>query len=187
MFSVETKSKKSKLEHKAYSSSSSVTTLSTETLAEDLHICEDWNLSIDLKLPERSMTEWRKIFGVQVNETTDLTGGSRIPTVWIRPDQSNIMLMLAYSINTNQSYTYNITKKVNAGNWMNLKISQVSGVYEIKVDYKLVYDKNNSMPKTWRNVKLLTGTTNGKENISTIVHYRNFKINTCKAKGKTKN
>ena len=180
---METKSKKSKLKHKAYSSSSSVTTLSTETLAEDLHICEDWNLSIDLKLPKRSMTEWRQIFGVQVNETTDLTGGSRIPTVWIRPDQSNIMLMLAYNINTNQSNTYNITKKVNAGNWINLKISQMNGRQEIKVDYELVYNNTNSVPKTWTSLSLVTGNAGKKENSSTSVHYRNFEIDTCKTKG----
>ena len=180
---MQIKNDTSKVEHNVYSSSSSETTLNTETLAKDLHICEEWNLSIDLKLPNRSVTEWSNAFSVQVIETTDLTGGSRIPTVWIRPDQSNIMLMLAYSINTNQSYTYNITKKVNAGNWINLKISQMNGRQEVKVDYELVYNKTNPVPKTWTSLSLVTGNAGKTESISTSVHYRNFEIDTCKTKG----
>ena len=168
-----------------YSSGSSVTTLSTDILAKDLTLCEEWNLSIDLKVPSRSMAKWRKIFSVQVNETTHLKGDSSIPSVWIRPDQSNIMLMIAYNIKTSQSFKYNITKKVNAGNWVNLQINQMSGVYEIKVDYELVYSKTMFVPKTWKNVNLVTGDINGKANISTVVHYRNFKIDTCKRRGKS--
>ena len=96
--------------------------------------------------------------------------------------------MIAYNADSSQTYKHNITKKVNAANWINLKISRLSGVYEIKVDYKLVYNKTNSLPTTWTNVNLVTGHTKGKENISTIVHYRDFKVNTvdniCKTKGK---
>ena len=169
---------------KAFASGSTVTSLTTGILAQDLTVCEEWNLSIDLNLPNRSMTEWTRVFSAEVSETTDLTGGSRIPTVWIRPDQSSFMLMIAYIINTNQSYVYNITKAVDAGNWINLKISQTNGIQEIKIDYELVYNKANTVSKTWTRMNLVTGNTNGNENLSTNVHYRNFEINTCKTKGK---
>ena len=72
--------------------------------------------------------------------------------------------------------------KISAGNWINLKISQMSGSYEIKVDYELVYTKPNF--GKWKDVSLVTGNTYGKENILAIVHYRNFEINTCKPNGK---
>ena len=139
---------------------------------------------MDVRLLNRSMTEWTKLLSVQVNETTDLTGESRIPTVWIRPDQSNVMLKIEYGIDTNQSYTYNVTQKVNAGNWIKLKISQMNGRQEIEVDYELFYNKTNSIPKTWTSLSLVTGTTNGEVNTSTFVQYRNFEINTCKSTGK---
>ena len=132
-----------------------------------------------MKLPNRSQTKWTNVFNVQVNETTDLKGDSIIPAVWVRPDQSNFMLMIAY-----KNYTYNITTKVHEGNWINLKISQANGVQTIKLDYELVHNKTNSVPKTWSNVNLVTGNTNGMEKLSTVVHYRNFEIKTCKTKGK---
>ena len=129
------------------------------------------------------MTEWIKFFSLKVIETNDLTGRSRIPSLSIRADQSFLKLMIAQNLSKNQSYTYNLTKEVNAGNWINLKISQISGVQEVKLDYKLVYNKTNSVPKTWTNVNLVTGNTTVKEKISTFVQYRNFKIASCKTKG----
>ena len=120
---------------------------------------------------------------MKVIETNDLTGRSRIPSLSIRADQSFLKLMIVQKFSKNQSYTYNLTKEVNAGNWINLKISQISGVQEVKLDYKLVYNKTNSVPKTWTNVNLVTGNTTVKEKISTFVQYRNFKIASCKTKG----
>ena len=90
--------------------------------------------------------------------------------------------MIAYNIGSSQNYTYNLSKKVIADNWINLKISQMNGSYEIKVDYELVYNKPNF--GKWKDVSLVTGNTYGKENILAIVHYRNFEINTCKPNGK---
>ena len=92
--------------------------------------------------------------------------------------------MIAYSIDASQRYEYNVTKQTNKGNWINLKISQVSGVYEIRIDYTLVYNKTITFPKSWTNVNLITGNTGEKENTSTVVYYRDFKINTCKVRGK---
>ena len=175
-----------KFNRKVYSSGSSIKVLNTKILAKDLTICQQWNLFIDLKLPNRSTTEWENIFSVQVLETNDLTGGSRIPTVWVRPDKSNFMIMIAYNINTSQSNVYNITKKVNMGSWISLKISQTSDTQEIKIDYKTVYNKTSSVSKTWTLMNLVTGNTDGKENLSANVQYRNFEINTCEPKGKNK-
>ena len=104
--------------------------------------------------------------------------------VSLRPSQSNVELLISYDFNTTQSYKYNITQKVNAGNWINLKISQVNRLYEIKIDYTLVYVKTNFGPNVWTNVNLVTGNTYGKGFFSMNVHYRNFKINTCRTRGK---
>ena len=145
-------------------------------LAENLTICEEWELSIDLKLPRsRSETEWRKVFSVQANGITDWY----IPTVWIRPNQLSVM----FSHNSFKNFT---VKNYNEDNWVNLKISQINGEQKVKVDYKLVYKKTNSLSKTWTNVNLVTGNTYGKKNASTKTQYRNFDINTCKTKGEHK-
>ena len=179
------KSKKVKLNHEAYSSGSSLTKLTTERLAKNITICEEWTLSIDLKLPSRSITEWRNIFGLYVSTNTEQL--QPLLAVSIRPDQSNVTLKITYNVDTYQTYTYNVTKKLNAGNWINLKISQNAGIYKINVDYELVHNKTNFVPKIQKNVYLVTGNTSGKEGISIIVYYRNFKINTCKARGKNTN
>ena len=105
----------------------------------------------------------------------------------MRSDQLSVMLMVTFDLFTSQKYTYNLTKNVDAGNWINLKVSQMSGVHEIKVDYNLVYSKNvtkNFLPKMSINVNLVTGKIYGTKTTSIIVHYRNFKINTCRMKGK---
>lgn len=147
-------------------------------------ICEEWSLSIDLKLPNRSMTNLTNIFNAQVNETTDLTGGSYIPTVSIRSDQSNVTFMITNNDDTEQNYTHIITKKLDVDNWINLKINQLNGVQEIKIDYELVYNKTNHVPKTWKNVNLVTENNMENKNNSTFVLYRNFDIYTRKTKGK---
>ena len=175
--------KTAKIKHETYSSGSSATTLRPNTLATRLTICEEWKLSIDLKLPNQSTTEWRQIFSLQVNGTNDPTAGSRISEVWIQSGPSSIMLMIAYDTDSNPNNTYNITTKLEVGNWINLKISQISEVYEIWVDYKLTYNKTISTPKPWTNVKLVTDSNYGTKNVSAVVHYRNFELNTCPKKG----
>ena len=108
----------------------------------------------------------------------------RILAVYIRPDQSNIMLKIVCYNDTDKSFEHILTKKVSASNWINLKISQKSVVNEVKIDYKLV-SKIHFPPKTWAHVNLMTENTYGKENVSTFVYYRNFKITTCTTKGKS--
>ena len=143
-------------------------------------ICEEWDLSIDLKSPNQSATELQKLFSLQsVKATTNLTVGPSIVEVWGQRNKSNLMIMISFNTDTNQSHSYNFTRKVNAANWINLRISQISGGQEVKVDYKLVYRQTKSVSKTWTNVNLVT------ENTTTFIQYRKLKINTCKTKGKT--
>ena len=144
-------------------------------------ICKDWNLSIDLKLPNRSTTEWINIFSLYAYENTGQLG-KRILAVSIRPDKSYVWLMVDI-VFKHQLFKYNKKKKVNAGNWVSLKISEKNGLHEVKIDYKLVHNSTNFTPKVWTNVNLVTGNTFGKENISTIGYYRNFKLKTCKRTG----
>ena len=196
---MEVKKETVKVKHEIYSSGSAITTLRTKTLAEGLTICEEWTLSIDLKLPNRSETGWRNIFSLYGDKNTGPIRwlDQRILAVSMQPRKSNVKLKIAQDMIANQDYEYRVIKKrvinaknqrkkrvINAGNWINLKISQMSGLYEIKVDYKLVYNKTNAAPKTWKNVKLITEKPSGKENNSIAVHYRNFNINTCKMKSK---
>ena len=187
---MENKNETAKVKHEVYSSGSSVTTLSTKTLAENLTICEEWKLSIDLKLPNRSTTEWRNIFVLYDDKSTGQLDQHSL-AVSITSDQSRVTLLIVYRIHTSKISKYKIRKKVNSNNWINLNLSQMKGVYEIKVDYKLVYNKSNLQkfaPTSRTNVKLVTGKVSGKpsgeENISIIVQYRNFKINTCKTTSK---
>ena len=170
---------------KVYSSGSSVTAQSTDILAESLTICEDWNLSIDFEMPNRPITERKTFLSIHANKNFGKPD-QRMLAVSIQSDQSRVMLVIAYRMDTNKSFKYKTTKKVNAGNWVNLKISQMSGVYEIKVDYKLIYSKTNTLSKTWTNMNLVTGNINGTETNTTKVYYRNLKVTTCKTEGKIK-
>ena len=191
---MDAKSEKLKLNRKAYSSGSSVKKLGTEILAENLTICAEWNLSIDLKLPSRLGTEMRSIFSLYAKNNTGQLG-QLVLTASIRPDQSNVELIIAYKLDDkspinssksrSQNNRYNITKKVNESNWIQLKISQMNEVYEINLDSELVFNKKIRAAKTWKNVKLVTGKAREKDKISTVVYYRSFKINTCKARGKS--
>ena len=180
---MEAKKETARAKHEVYSSGSSVTILDTKTLAEDLTICEEWKLSIDLKLPNRSTKEWTNIFVLYGDKSTGQLD-QHLLAVSITSDQSRVTLLIVYRIHTSKISKYKIRKKVNSNNWINLNLSQMKGVYEIKVDYKLVYNKTNFVPTSWTNVKLITGKTSGKENTSIVALYRNFKINTCKTKSK---
>ena len=180
---MDAKIKNEKLDHKTYASDSLVTTFSTEILSENMTICKEWKLSIDLKLPNRSTKEWRNIFVLYDDKSTGQLDQHSL-AVSITSDQSRVTLLIVYRIHTSKVSKYKIRKKVNSNNWINLNLSQMKGVYEIKVDYKLIHNKFNFAPTTWTNVKLITGKTSGKENTSIVALYRNFKINTCKIKSK---
>ena len=142
-------------------------------------MCKDWSLSIDLKLSDQYTTKWSNILSLQAKGSAGLAAKFHIPAVWIRPNQTNVMLMVAYNLDTNPHYAVNITTRFNTGNWINLQMTQINGVFEIKVDYKKVYSIANSMPKKWRNVDLVTGNTNGTRYVLPIGYYRNFDIITC--------
>ena len=134
-------------------------------------------------MPNQSTTEWRNIFGLyhykKITQQYKL-----LLAVSVKTDQSKVTLKIDYRWDISKSYKHKITKKVNTNNWINLKISQMNGRYEIKVDYKLVYSKVIPVPMTSVDFKLITGKPGAKENISNIGHYRNFKINTCKITSK---
>ena len=119
--------------------------------------------------------------------SADQSAGSRIPEVSFRQNQSDIMLRVTYDLNTYPTFTHDITHTFSTGNWINLQISQINGVYEIKVDYKQVYNTTINTPKKWRNVNLLMGNTYGTEYVSTVGHYRHFSIITCPQIGKVLN
>ena len=167
---------------KVYSSGPSVTPILNKALAFDLKLCEDWDLSIDLKLPKQSTSQWRNVFGVQVKGIKDTLPGSRLPAVFIRKDEGNIHVSYT-TIGYTSNHAYDLPDKFNTGNWFNLKLSQTNKVYEIKVDDKLVHTVTNSNSKAWSNVKIVMGNTYSINGISNILpaigEYRNFDINSC--------
>ena len=85
--------------------------------------------------------------------------------------------MIAYNLGTNPSYTYTIKTTFSSNKWINLRINQIDGVYETKIDNKLTHRTTNDKPKRYANVKIITG--------SYYAQYRNFEINTCYSKGRT--
>ena len=170
-----------KSQAKIYSSGSSAMDLSTNTLDTNIIMCEDWIFSIDLKLTKQSAANWRSVLSFQVlsSQPEVISNGTRMLAVLIRQNESNFMLMVDDKIHNNtSSYTYNITENFN--NWINLKISQTNGVYEIRVDYKQVYNIPNSIPNTWYKASLVPRNETGY--IPVVGHYRNFDIITCPRK-----
>ena len=161
--------------------------IETKTLKRGLTLCKDWDLSIDLKLPSQSTINWRNVFGLQVEGTTNEEPGSRVPAVFIEKAHPQVKLHVSYTpIGTKSNHVYNTQKNFNTGNWINLKISQHNKVYEIKVDDKLVHKVTNPNPKSWSNVKVVMGNTYGTTFYSTALgDYRNFEIYTCSSAGKT--
>ena len=137
-------------------------------------------MSIDLKLPDQSTALWKNVFGLQVEGTADQTDGSRIPAVWIKAGPADVMLHITNMIATESNpvthnYQYDLQAKSNTGNWFNLKLSQKDGLYEIKIDDELVHSVLNTEPKTYTNVKLVTGNDYGWA-ISANGDYRNFEL-----------
>ena len=183
-------SKKSK--NKVFSSGPSVSKIvETKTLKKGLTLCEDWDLSIDLKLPSQSTSKWGNIFGLQVEGTRvnpwvtylgDPKPGSRVPAVFTQKSAAHVKLHVSYTpLGTESNHIYVIPNRFDTGNWINLKISQNNKLYEIKVDDKVVYKTTNSNPKSWSNVNVVMGNTY----LTTLYYspaigeYRNFEVYSC--------
>ena len=133
-------------------------------------------------MPNRSRKERRNIFSLySYNHLAHLD--QRDLSVSIRPNQSKVVLMITYKSHIFQAYKY-INKKVHASNWINLKLYQTSNLFEIRLDNELVYNKKIIVPKVWKHVNLVTGSTNKSSNLSTIVYFRNFNLNISKKTGK---
>ena len=143
----------------------------TKILKKGLKLCEDWDLSIDLKLPNQSNLIWRNFFGLQVEGTADQKPGSRVPAVFIQQDKAEVSYT-PFGTESNHVFNFPTFIKFNTGSWINLKISQNNKVYEIKVDDKLVHKEINSKPEAWSNVKVVIGSPTGSG------EYRNFEIYT---------
>ena len=177
-----------------YSSGPSAETISTQTLASRLTICEDWNISVDLKLPSQfaptctwSTCEWPNIFSLQVNGTIDGEMGSRIPAVWIIPYKQDL-IWIGISTQIGDEYgKWSQTPEIKTDQWVNLKISQRKDqatnewIFEVKLDNKQVYSISNSNPQNWSNVNVIMGNMYEKnESESAKGEYRSFELSSCK-------
>ena len=159
---------------------------SNKVLATGLTICEDWKLSVDLKLPNQLTDKWLNVFGIQVATARDSTYGGRIPAIWINAKKQDIYLHICNSMNNQLNVCYNTKTKWNTGKWINLKLSQTNGLYEIRVENKLVHQVVNQTPRMWNNVKVVAGNTyNNNRFVPASGQYRDFKMKTCE-KGPSK-
>ena len=153
-----------------------------EILATGLTICEDWKLSVDLKLPSQPTPYWLNVFGVQVWSAIYGTPGAFIPAVWILKNQKEIYLHICNAVVDNHNYCFNTQTKWNTGNWINLKLSQINGIYEIRVDNKLQHKVTNTQPRTWNNVSVVIGNSyaskKGKYKPA-VGEYQNFELDPC--------
>ena len=105
--------------------------------------------------------------------------GSRIPAFWIGEGGFN-HITCALDQNTG-IYSFNVDdseKRFNTGDWVNVKLSQINGVFEYKVNGEIVHTAINSDPQTWTNVKVVMGNRFGYHDRKIALgQYRNFKIN----------
>ena len=75
---------------------------------------EDWELSIDLKLPQQSIAN---VFSIQdMSSDSDVRVGSRLPGVWM----SGAKLLTYYHINDNWNHYY-YTIDFDKDKWFTLK------------------------------------------------------------------
>ena len=116
--------------NKVFSSGPSVSKIvETKTLTKGLTLCEDWDLTIDLKLPSQSTIKWGNIFGLQVEGTANEKPGSRVPAVFTQKDAAHVKLHVSYtSLGTESNHfyviNYVIPNRFDTGNWINLKIRE---------------------------------------------------------------
>ena len=148
-------------------------------------ICENWDLSIDLKLPFQNPGEWINVFGVTIknpDKENPALNGQSLPAVWIHPSSSQLGLNLRvsywYTEVGSKYHPHDILTNYDWDSWINLKVSQTEGMYEVKVDDVSVHTISNSNTQAWENVKIVMGNTNGWY-ISAIGEYRNFEFRSC--------
>ena len=147
-----------------------------------------------MKLPTQSFsTNWKNIFGLQVNGTQDREPGSRIPSVYIFSHGSAELYFtpndkmdgFSHAIRQNNNLYYaTIGLNLDTNNWINLKISQSNGVFEIRLNDQLVRWGTNINPKVWTNVDVVMGNTYGNQWESATGEYRNFEITSFSSKSK---
>ena len=107
--------------------------------------------------------------------------GARIPALWIGEGGFN---HITVALDNNRNYAFNLNEpgeKFNTDSWVNVKLSQIDGVYEYKINNKVLHQKANSNPQTWENVKVVMGNRYATYK-SAIGEYRNFRINTSSSK-----
>ena len=115
-----------------------------------------------------------------IQGTNDGEPGSRLPALWSMGSSEDKMdIMILYGSDSTYDFMPFIPEeKLNTGDWINLKISQINATYQIEIDHKLAYAYSyypnpqiNTHPIRWTNVEVVTGLylpVNGS--------YRNFEI-----------
>ena len=175
-----------------YSSGNSVSTIATKVLKTGIKLCQNWELTIDLKIPDQSINHWTNIFGIQKENSVNMQTGSRLPALFIQEYQSSqpnyyqthsLYLCIASEIGGNPNYPFKFIKW-QPDKWTNLKINQINGTFKIEIDGKEYKKVQNPKPKEWNNVKIEMGNLY-LPNMGIWYYtaskgeYKNFKLRTC--------
>ena len=174
-----------------YSSGSSVYTITTKVLKTGIKLCKNWDLTIDLKIPNQPIKHWTNIFGIQQENSVNMQTGSRLPALQIHEKHKihgnaflkhSLYLNIASEIGNDPNYEFELIKW-DPDRWTNLKISQISGLFKIEIDGKEYKKVQNPTPKEWNNVKIVMGNlylpSKGWYYTASKGEYKNFKLRTC--------
>ena len=85
-------------------------------------------------------------------------------------------------IDSDQNYGRSGTNfEVEKAKWINIQLSQTNGLYEIKIDNKIVHRKFNSNPQQWEDVSLTLCTKYPYSENCALGQYRNLQVKLCQS------
>ena len=128
-------------------------------------LCQNWELSVDLNLDLHESDVWANIFGVTKDGAKDMEFGSRIPAVWVWPNERDPSNGWVYQHNR-LHFSYRIGENIiseklendaftNA--WFNLKMSEQDGVYKILINDQLMLTVTQTKPMEIDDIKAVFG------------------------------
>ena len=146
-------------------------------------LCQNWKLTVDVQLNLWTSINWANIFGVAVADANNLTYGSRIPAVWIwynRDNRTANELHFTYRIGDNNSYSFNLEDVAFTSNdFFSLQLSEINGIYEIRVNDVLKHSVNQTSLVDFSNVEAkIANLYNHYEFEVPSGQFKNFKLKT---------
>jgi len=118
---------------------------------------KQWKVSLDI-MPTGVIDDWGNILHVGLGGDSD-SYGDRTPAIWFRPGTTE--LHIASGISGNKNY-YRSFPAIPMDEWTKVEINQIeensgSFQYTIRVAGIIVFQKINTEPTEFRDVKVYTG------------------------------